>query len=107
MNDKPVELFSSNFYKTIIEATTPVFVDFYATWCMPCKMMAPVVEGLARKYAGKLLVGKVDVDRNGQLAMKYQTMSVPTFIIFKSGKPVDRVLGAVGSRLEDIVTIHL
>jgi thioredoxin 1 len=74
---------------------------------MPCKMMAPIVNGIAKKYAGKVIVGKVDVDKNGPLAMKYQTMSIPTFIIFKDGKPVDRALGAVGNRLEELIKVHI
>ncbi|WEU40832.1 MAG: thioredoxin [Candidatus Odinarchaeum yellowstonii] len=107
MADAPLELNQSNFDKTINESPLPVLVDFYATWCMPCKMMAPVVADLARKYSGKILVGKVDVDRNPKLAVRYQIMSVPTFMVFKNGKPVDRILGAVGSRLEEIIRVHV
>ncbi len=107
MSDTPLELNQSNFDKTVNESKIPVLVDFYATWCMPCKMMAPVVADLARKYAGRLIVGKVDVDRNPKLAVRYQIMSVPTFMIFKNGKPVERILGAVGSRLEELVALHV
>ena len=107
MPDKPFELDQSNFDKIVNESELPVLVDFYATWCMPCKMMAPVVEDLARKYAGKIVVGKVDVDKNPKLAVKYQIMSVPTFMVFKKGKSVDRIIGAVGSRLEDIIAANI
>ena len=74
---------------------------------MPCKMMAPIIDNLAKKYSGKAIVGKVDVDRNSDLAMRYQTMSVPTFIIFKNGQPVEKVLGAVGPQLEQILLKHM
>ncbi|MEM2109567.1 MAG: thioredoxin [Candidatus Odinarchaeota archaeon] len=107
MPDKPLELNQLNFDKIVNESELPVLVDFYATWCMPCKMMAPVIEDLARKYAGKIIVGKVDVDKNPKLAVKYQIMSVPTFMVFKKGKSVDRIMGAVGSRLEDIIATHI
>ncbi|MHA1409443.1 MAG: thioredoxin [Candidatus Odinarchaeia archaeon] len=107
VSDHPLVLDSNNFDEVINKTDLPVLVDFYADWCMPCKMMAPIIANLAKKYAGKAIVGKVNVDYSVDLARRYQTMSIPTFIIFKNGKPVDRVLGAVGQQLEQILLKHI
>ena len=72
-----------------------MLIDFYADWCGPCKMMAPVVEKLAEKYEGKVKVGKVNSDDEPELAQMFQVMSIPNFVIIKDGKVVDRVIGAV------------
>jgi thioredoxin 1 len=84
--------------KDFEEATSKgiTLVDFYATWCGPCKTMAPVVEQLAKELAGRVKVGKVDVDESIELAMRFQVMGVPTFGIFKDGKLLQRIVGAVG-----------
>ncbi len=84
-----------SFEKEVLESKEPVLIDFYADWCGPCKMMAPVVEKLAEKYEGKVKVGKVNSDDEPELAQKFQVMSIPNFVIIKGGKVVDRVIGAV------------
>ena len=93
---KIVELNSANFDSFIANADKPVLVDFWAAWCAPCLMMAPVVEELARDYAGRLYVAKVNVDESPEIAGKFGIMSIPTFMLFKNGRPVDRMIGAVG-----------
>ncbi|WP_314912869.1 thioredoxin [Stomatobaculum longum] len=85
----------ANFEKEVLESKEPVLIDFYADWCGPCKMMAPVVEKLAEKYEGKVKVGKVNSDDEPELAQMFQVMSIPNFVIIKDGKVVDRVIGAV------------
>jgi thioredoxin 1 len=74
----------------------PLFVDFWAEWCGPCKIMEPVIEKLAAKYAGKVVFGKINVDEEMNLSSNYQVFSIPTFMIFKKGQPMDAVIGAVG-----------
>jgi thioredoxin 1 len=80
----------------VIKENSLVLVDFYADWCGPCKMMAPIVEEIASEVEGKVAVGKVNVDESSGLASKYQVFSIPTFVIFKDGKEIDRLVGAVG-----------
>lgn len=87
-----------SFEKEVLESKEPVLIDFYADWCGPCKMMAPVVEKLAEKYEGKVKVGKVNSDDEPELAQMFQVMSIPNFVIIKDGKVVDRVIGAVPQR---------
>jgi len=91
-----IKLTSKNFDKVINNSSLPVLVDFWAEWCMPCHMMAPVVEALAKKYAGKAIIAKLNVDENPEIAQRYYIMGIPTFIIFKNGKPVEKIVGAVG-----------
>ena len=85
----------SNFEAEVFKSDIPVFVDFYADWCGPCKMMSPVIDKLSEEYAGKIKVGKVNVDENSDLAMKYGIMSIPNMVFFKNGEVVDRVVGAI------------
>ncbi len=87
---------SSNFEEFIKNAKLPVIVDFWAGWCMPCKIMAPVMEELARNYAEKAIFAKLNIDENLEVANRYNVMSIPLFIIFKQGHPVERIVGAVG-----------
>lgn len=88
-----VVLTSGNFEREVYEAEMPVLVDFYADWCGPCKAMTPVIEALAEQYAGKIKIGKINVDENQDIAMKYGVMSIPTFIFFKGGKNVSKTVG--------------
>lgn len=86
---------TADFDEEVLKSTTPVMVDFYADWCGPCKMMAPVVEELEQEYAGRIKVGKVNVDDDPEIAEKYNVMSIPTFIFFRDGKPVETSIGGV------------
>ena len=78
----------------VLDASEPVLVDFFATWCGPCKMMAPVIDEIAAEKAGKASVYKIDIDENPEVAQQYGVMSIPTFIVFKDGKPANKTLGA-------------
>ena len=90
-----VKLTSASF-DNFLNTDKPVLIDFWADWCMPCRMMAPVMEDLAKAYAGKALFGKVNVDNNPQIAGRYGIMSIPHFLIFKNGTKVEKIVGAVG-----------
>jgi thioredoxin 1 len=86
----------SNFDAEVLKSTAPVFVDFWATWCGPCRMMGPIVEELAEEMEGKnIKIGKLNVDENPNIAGKYEVMSIPAFLLFKGGKVVDQVVGGV------------
>ena len=85
----------ANFQKEALEADIPVLVDFYADWCGPCKMIAPIVAELADEYEGTFKIGKLNVDEESETAEKYRVMSIPTLIIFKNGAPVETIVGAV------------
>ena len=90
---KPVEVTDATFEEAVLQADLPTVVDFWAVWCGPCKMIAPVLEEIASDYAGKLQVTKLDVDYNNESAARYGVMSIPTLILFKGGKPVERIVG--------------
>ncbi len=92
-NEKILELNNDNFEQTI--AGGPVLVDFWAEWCGPCRMVAPVLDELADEMDGKVQIGKLNVDDNQEIAFKYQVSSIPTFILFKDGEIVDRMMGAM------------
>ncbi|MBN1189705.1 MAG: thioredoxin [Dehalococcoidales bacterium] len=82
-----------SFDEMVLKSANPVLVDFWATWCKPCLMVAPILEELTQEYSGKLTIAKLDVDQNQQTAQKYHVMSIPTMIIFKDGKPVANIVG--------------
>ena len=84
---------SANFEKEVLNSEKPVLVDFFADWCGPCKMMAPIVEELATELDGKAKVGKINVDENSDIAVEYNVMSIPTLIVFKNGKEEKRLVG--------------
>jgi len=82
-----------SFQKTVLEATLPILVDFWATWCSPCLATGPILEELADEYTGKVNFAKVNVDENGSLASKYNIAAIPTMLIFKDGQPAQQVVG--------------
>ena len=86
---------SENFETEVLKSEVPVLVDFFATWCGPCKMMSPVISELAAEYEGKVKVGKIDTDENPEIAAQFGVMSIPNFVIIKGGKVVGNVVGAV------------
>ena len=95
------ELTDADFQSTIESASTPVLIDFHATWCQPCKSLTPLIETVAEEYAGKLEVRKVDIENAGETAMRFGIQSVPTVVFFKGGQEVDRFIG-----LRDIKSIR-
>jgi thioredoxin 1 len=105
---KPVVVTDDSFQNEVVNSPTPVLVDFWAIWCGPCKMIAPIVEELAAEMDGKLKVAKMDVDSNPKTAMQFGIRSIPTLLIFKEGKVVEQVVGAVPKRhLMEKLSAHL
>ena len=92
---KPFAVTDQEFEEQVLKADTPVLVDFWADWCAPCKMIAPIVEELATEYDGQVRFAKVDVDANPEAATKYGVRSIPTLLLFKNGQAVEQVVGAV------------
>ncbi len=90
-----VDLTSAVWDKEVVQSSGLVMVDFWAVWCGPCRMIAPAVEELAKEYAGKVKVGKLNTDENPEVASKYKIMGIPTIMFFKDGQKVDQVVGAV------------
>ena len=105
--EQTVELTEANFDATT-KSERPTFVDFWAVWCGPCRVMEPVVEKLALKYKDRMIFGKVNVDEEMNISSRYQVFSIPTFMVFKNGEPMDAVIGAVGeASLERLVNSAL
>lgn len=93
MGAATVAITQSNFQKEVLEAKTPVLVDFWAEWCAPCRALAPTLEELAEKYRGRFTVAKVNVDHDQELAAQFGILNIPTLLFFKGGEEVDRVVG--------------
>ncbi|MFW5688770.1 MAG: thioredoxin [Spirochaetota bacterium] len=103
-----VTITTSNFESEVTNSDIPVLIDFWAEWCMPCKMVAPVLEELSTEYAGKLKIGKLDVDSEGELAMKFSVQSIPTLMLFKGGEEVGRKVGAIPKpAIEELFREHV
>ena len=93
-NENVIHIGSEAAFDKLIAGDAPVLVDFWATWCGPCRMIAPIVEEIANAYAGKAIVAKVDVDEQGELAQRYRIMNIPTLMLFRQGQLVDKAIGA-------------
>jgi thioredoxin 1 len=104
----PLHLTDANFKKEVLESSLPVLVDFWAPWCGPCRMIAPIIDEMAKEYANKLVVGKVNVDDSPRVATQYAVMSIPTIIFFKNGKVMEQIVGALNKvelkrKIEDTI----
>lgn len=104
MPNDTVTVLDSTFKSEVLESQVPVLVDFWAVWCAPCRAIAPALEELATQYKGKAKVAKVDVDSNNEIAQQYGIRSIPTLLLFKGGKVIEQIVGAVPkTKLEDAV----
>ncbi len=92
---KPIEVDNYTFEQVVLKSDVPVLVDFWAPWCAPCRIIAPVLEEIAQEYAGRVKVVKLNTDQNPELAARYQVMGIPTLMLFKDGEVVDQMVGAV------------
>ncbi|AEP10798.1 MULTISPECIES: thioredoxin [Chloracidobacterium] len=94
MGGNVIEITDSNFEREVLQSDRPVLVDFWAAWCAPCRMLAPTVEALANDYAGRVRVGKLNVDENNQTSARFGIRGIPTLIVFKNGQEQERLTGA-------------
>jgi thioredoxin 1 len=93
MSKEPLHVSDDTFQSDVLESDVPVLIDFWAPWCGPCRMLAPIIEELAAAYDGRIVVGKVNTDENGDAPQKYGIMGIPTLILFKDGQEVERMVG--------------
>lgn len=100
---KPIEITDANFKSEVLDSKIPVLVDIWADWCMPCRMIAPAVEAVAKQYAGKVKVGKMDADSN-MTPSELDVRGIPTLLVFRNGEVVDRIVGAVP---QQVIASHL
>lgn len=108
MSDNVFQITDASFEAEVVNSKEPVLIDFWAVWCGPCRMVAPVMQELANDYAGKVKVGKVDVDHNPHIAAKYGIRSIPSILLFKNGQVVDTIIGAVPKKnLANMIEKHL
>ncbi len=109
--EHPITLTDTNFRNEVLESQEPVLVDFWAPWCGPCKMIAPVIEEVAKEFAGKVKVGKLNTDDNQNTAAQFRIMGIPSLLIYKDGEVVDRIVGVVPKqqivqKLENFTTVN-
>lgn len=108
MSEEILQSSDATFEQEVLKSELPVLVDFWAPWCMPCRMIAPAVEEIAKEYAGKLKVAKVNVDDNPKTSTFYGIMSIPTLIVFKGGGVKETIVGVVPKKkIEELVSAHL
>lgn len=108
MENNVLTITKENFEKEVLQSEQPVLVDFWAAWCGPCRMVAPIVDQVAEEFKGKAKVGKINVDEQGELAEKYRIMTIPTLMVFKDGKVADSIVGArPKEELADMLNKHL
>ena len=107
-HDNLVHTTDERFEHDVLKSDVPVLVDFWAEWCGPCRMMSPTVDAIATDYAGRVKVGKLNVDENGATSMRYQVRGIPTLLLFKGGKVVEQKVGAVGkSDVQKMLDAHV